>query len=96
MENEIYKNYFTRLKGSYTTNKEEQDILNKGMKNKVDYPGISLTSFKIVFKEDFFTKGSVINKSFKVIKVLDRVWWRRLLIWLKFIQPTNTIVVKEV
>lgn len=64
------------------------------MEKKQDYPGINGISFKIVFKENWFKKGDILNEKCKVAKVIDRIWWRRILIYFKLKQKTNTVIAK--
>lgn len=54
--------------------------------------------FKLIFLNNYFTKEEFLhsntsNQLVKVIKVYDRIWWRKLFIKWNWIKPTNTIKV---
>ena len=53
---------------------------------------------KIIIPNTYFRKGEVLhvnklNQVVKVIKIYDRVWWRKLLIKWSFIAPTHKLKV---
>ena len=55
--------------------------------------------FDITFYTNYYSKNTTLRSygsQFKVIKVYDRIWWRRILLYFGYIQPTNRIRIRKI
>jgi len=60
------------------------------------------SEFKIKFNSNPYKKGEILTRNWseldvcKVVKVYDHIWWRKILIKLKWMKPSFTIKVTTI